>query len=198
MLDWLFMESFLPSRLVDWAQIVLSFLAFPTLYFLWKYTRATVALLQATRDQVEVNNRALRLTELQGKRGNLPILVLLAATVDGLDRIVIKNVGTGPALNAETEVENKEVGVSLHHRSVIGAQEEESVQIAVGGKPGQLFFRSTIAALLMNASTTRMRVSLAYEGTTGAKFETWHTLQVNDAGNDLLISFQAFKEFPLS
>jgi hypothetical protein len=48
-----------PTTLADILQLLLVLFTGGTVWFLWRYTKATFGLLRATRDQVEVNNQVL-------------------------------------------------------------------------------------------------------------------------------------------
>jgi len=103
-------QHFLPRSLVDWAQVALVVLTAVTLVVLCKYTKETVRLRQATRDQVNISNQLLREAQIQNEAAEKPTLLFGLSSTDfhlgkplELLEPTIRNIGSGPAFNVVVE-----------------------------------------------------------------------------------------------
>jgi hypothetical protein len=195
--------SFLPQRLVDWAQVVLVFFTGLTLYFLWKYTAETVELRKATRDQVEVSNHLLQTTQEQAAVSNRllteaqiqnttairPILEVVPTGVSR-DRTIgdrvyrffdqaVRNVGYGPAFNPQFDAVELGTGeiIRLYAPQTIPATATIPVAVKIGtgtAPPGDLI--GLLNVLVKAGLSDPIEVTLRYRDASGALYRTRHRI----------------------
>jgi hypothetical protein len=204
---------------VEWVQVALCVLTGATLYFLRLYTKETVQLRKATRDQVEVNNQifretvelrkaardqvdatnlVLKETQKQTEQSLMPIVVLTTKPFpDRPPNFVVKNTGNGPALNTRIQpiFHDGLTKSEFRHRSAIGAGEEEPAFLHMDFRPGPLMPGELIVALENADPRRELKTAILYEGVLGHKYRTSYTIKLTAAGkHDLVIQFDGFEK----
>jgi hypothetical protein len=206
-----------PPTLGDILQVLLVLLTGGTLWLLRRYTNATTGLLRATRDQVEINNQVLaetiqlrratqdqvsvsnqlvRETQNQAEQSLMPIVVLTTTVADNVSVFVVKNTGGGPALNTRTSPVNLDPKqtLDLHHRTVIGAGEQEEASFHDSSSSGPLRPPDVVRLLKYQGAPSEVQAFIRYEGANGNGYQTSHTLTLTSDKKDLSIVFNEFQK----
>jgi hypothetical protein len=130
-----------PPSVSDVLQFLLVIATGLTVYWLWRYTKETEKLRIATRDQVNVSNllfektklqvdtelQLLKETQLQTEHSMMPVVVLTTGVdhdANNTNKFVVKNMGTGVALNARIEPFSSDGHTQsvFHHRAAIALE----------------------------------------------------------------------------
>src|SRR5271157_5791630 len=169
---------FWPQGIVDWAQLLLVLFTFLTLLVLGVYTIETVRLRKATRDQVDVTNRLLRESQIQNEHLLVPIVVLTTSLEGDRNLFVVKNTGTGPALNTRTSPfsVSQTINLRFRHRTVIGADQQQTAPLYMDSRPGSLQPQELVNILRQQAPDQELRTSIVYQSVSNTWYETTHTI----------------------
>lgn len=207
-----------PPTLADILQLLLVLFTGGTVWFLWRYTKATFGLLRATRDQVEVNNQVLAETvqlrkatqdqveisnqlfqEAQNQREQsaMPIVVLTTTMISNVMTVfIVKNTGAGPALNTRTSpvALDPKQALDLHHRTVIGAGEYEEASFFSSSSTGPLRLPDLVRLLNYQGAPSKLQIFVRYQGVNGSQYQTSHTLMLTTDTKDLRVEFNKFEK----
>ena len=135
----------------------------------------------------------LETTHTQTENALLPIVVLAPEDTDAkAPRLVVRNIGFGPALNAETppiRIPGQSVTMRFEHRTGVGANRSEPVRIFINGGLSPIQTTEELKAALTNLpGIPSGQICIGYENADREAFETWQTFSVT-ASNDLSIAY---------
>ena len=195
-----------PHTFLDWAQVVLAIITTMTLGILIKYTIETTALRRAAEKQVSATEDQVKLTQdLLGESQNqteyslMPIVVMTTRHETGRGNdFVVKNTGNGPTLNTRTEpiYHDKLTRFVFHHRTAIGAGEQEFAPLHTDFRPGSLRPPELLKVLRSQPNPEDLHTKIFYQSASGSWYETSHTIKLTSDGTDLCIDFDGFRKLP--
>jgi hypothetical protein len=181
-----------PHTFMDWAQVILVVVTAVTLAVLIKYTLETMTLRKVTQDLLAESQK-------QSEYSLMPIVVMTTRhETDRGNFFVVKNTGKGPALNTRTDPIYHDRGTRsvFHHRTAIGAGEQEDAPLYMDLRPGSLR-PADFAQILRNQPTPPvLPTKIVYQSATGSWYETSHTIKLTGNGTDLIIYFDGFRKLP--
>jgi hypothetical protein len=185
---------------VAWSQLILAVATVLTLICFIIYTKATIDLRQATRDQVNVTQRLLTEEQRQTEQQIMPVLILSTAWNEAsqLNECVVRNVGLGAALNSNTTPisPNNSVNFRLEHRSAIAAGASQNVRLLLGLDPKALGAPDIVRVLNYEGAVKEAPVVISYQGINGKWYKTNQTFLLTSDKKDLIIRFDNFSETP--
>lgn len=180
--------SSLPQTLVDWAQVVLVIVTVATLIVLCIYTKATVDLRKATRDQVDVSNRLLREAQAQNEASIRPILQLVATVTDETNTTIttefqLRNLGSGPGFNVTIEPVRCTHSVYLfRHPDTLAPDDTASVdplRTATSASLTPTEWNALFNDTQVGSSSDRpVNITIRYQNAAGKAYFTHHVITI--------------------
>ena len=177
---------------MDCAQMVLVVVTAVTLGVLIKYTVETTKLRKVTQDLFAESQK-------QTEYSLMPIVVMTTRPeTDRGNLFVVKNTGNGPALNTRTEpiCHDRLTRFVFHHRTAIGAGEQEVSPLYMDLRPGSLRPPELVQILRNLPDPIELHTRILYQSASGGWYETSHTIKLTRDGTDLAIDFDGFRRLP--
>jgi len=209
------MDAVTAQTLQTWFSLALDLLTLCTLFVLIWYTVVTVGLRRAAQEQVRESVDLLRESQKQTEQAVMPVLIM---TVDDIRRdttpeerdasggvakatrscLVIKNVGQGPTLNSRTTVLRAQgASAEFHHRAVLAVGQYYVLRCVSWDPLGtQNMFTEPYVLLehFRHFDPSGETISTKYMSVTGRWYETVHSFETGDGGNELIINVDSHRE----
>jgi hypothetical protein len=151
--------------------------------------------LKEAQRQNEVTASLLKEAQLQNQQSLMPVVVLMTDTTPGFaTSFLVKNDGTGPALNVVTaSIVFDKVRFEFHHHGAIGIGEQHRVSVLLEGRPGEMRLPDFVQALRQIASNMELHTTISYQSIKSDSYTTHHTLKLTSDQKDLIIRFDGFQ-----
>jgi hypothetical protein len=203
------------QALQTYASLALTVLTAATLVVLVVYTVETYRLRKTAQAQTAETASLLREAQTQNELSLLPIVTLAPGKLtlevnimsemmhpvkSSIDKLVVRNVGSGPAFNAFTaSITEGRTVLGFHHKAALAAGEEHFVDIELkdAGTSTPLKTLGQFKEALQDLGPqTTVSNRIIYMSAAGKWYQTSHTFRVSPESKHLVISLDSFQHIP--